>query len=1296
MQCLSNGRYATMVNTAGTGYSTWREFAVTRWREDPVVDAWGSYLLLRDEDSGAVWSAGLQPCGIDSDAYAVTRSDGRVGITRRHGRLTTTLEVAVAAGCDVELRRVTVTNQGDGPRVITLTSYAELVLGPAAADAAHPAFSKMFVQTEWLEEGNILLATRRRRAADEAEVWAAHCAFVEEHDDGACEFETDRMRFLGRGRTLRCAQAMQAGTALSSTSGCVLDPIFSLRRRVRVAPGATVRVAFWIALADSRDAALALVQPLRVNEASEQIFAGAMARASAEQARLGMDAMQAARFNDLAGALLHADSSVRAPAEILARGSGGAPLLWSGGISGDRPIVLARVAAESDLACVDELLLAQRYWQAKRLGVDVVLLDTAAGDDDSLHTVHEERAQTQNDRLARERDAVPAKVFVLRDKAISEALRLGLATAARIVMDASAGLPEPASAGAIGEGGCAPSIPAPVNPAREPRATSGDAVPTNAQTGMKREFDNGTGGFVDAGRTYAIKLDGDRCTPAPWINVIANPSFGFLVSAEGGGYTWSLNSQQNPLTPWPNDPVSDTPHEVLYLRDEDTGELWSATALPIRVPSATYTIEHGKGRSRFAHTAHAIDVELLQFVPATDSVKLSRLFLANRSSHTRRLSVTGFVEWALGANGTVAAPFVTTSIDVATGAVFARNAWRAEFAERVAFVDLGGRQLSCTGDRLEFLGRFGAVDHPAALAGNIPLSGRVGAGLNPCGALQTVVELLPGERIEIVFMLGDAASRPEAQALIEKYRAANLDAVLHEVQAQWSAVLDTVQVRTPDRAMDILLNDWLLYQVLGCRVWARTAYYQASGAYGFRDQLQDVMALCVTRADVAREQLLRAAARQFVEGDVQHWWLPPAGQGVRTRISDDRIWLAYVAAHYIATTGDGAVLDESVPFLEGPAIKAGGTDAFFQPGTAREQGSLYEHAARAIDCSLTAGAHGLPLFGTGDWNDGMNNVGAEGRGESVWLAWFLLSTIDAFAPFADARGEHARADSWRKYALALRVVLEGAVGWDGRWYRRGYYDDGTPLGSHTSEECRIDAIAQSWSVMAGAADPDHAIQAMAAVEKYLVRHDEKIALLFTPPFDHTPLNPGYIKGYPPGIRENGGQYTHGATWSIFAHALLGQGDRAGELFDILNPIAHGSTAETAARYRVEPYVACADVYSVAPHVGHGGWTWYTGSAGWLYRAGLEAILGFQLRGNHLLLSPCIPKSWPHYAIAYRHRGKSGAATLYEITIENPARVHRGILLVEVDGNAQSDSTKHVARIALIDDGRTRRVRVVLG
>ncbi len=1283
---LTNGNLSVAVSAAGSGFSQWRDVAVTRWREDPVGDGWGSYVLLRDEESGDAWSASLQPHNAGPEPYTTELSGSHVRIGHQHDALLSSLEIVVEPDVDLEWRRVTLTNKGDRPRRISLTSYLELVLGPAGADAAHPAFSKMFVETEWLPQEQLLLATRRRRSTGEQEVWAAHLAYVAATTDRDCEYETDRMRFLGRGRTLRDAVAMQPGQALSGTHGCVLDPIFSLRRSVKLPPGDTATVSFMTAIAHSREAVLDLLSSSRKRQSTDELIACAEASHLAGLGYLGVDSGQAARYDHLVGAVLYACNPWRAPPSVLELAQGGAPVLWSVGISGDRPIVLLHIKGESARACVSDLLRAQRYWQSRRLGVDVVLLDAGDAKPDAWFAELEQQAKAQNTHLAGTAGAAPAQAFALAGQNVSDALRMGLLAVARIVLDASQGLPEPASRVILG-------LPSGDRSHKHGKSVPGkdDARASIAADGP--EFGNGVGAFVASGRSYAIALDDHRCTPLPWVNVIANPEFGFLVSAEGGGYSWSTNSQQNTLTPWPNDPVSDTPHDILYLRDEDSGELWSATPSPIRVSGASYAVEHGKGFSRFSHEAHGMGVDLFQFVPPSDAIKLSQLKLHNRSSQRRRLSITLYVEWALGANGAVAAPFVTTSRDPATGALLARNRWRADFGDRVAFVDLAGQRCAGTADRLAFLGRYGTVARPVALAAGARLEERTGAGLSPCGALQTVVELAAGQQIDLAAMLGEASSDDAASALIERYRQADLDAVLGEVREQWNEVLDTVQVRTPSRAMDVMLNDWLLYQALVCRMWARTAYYQSSGAYGFRDQLQDAMALCIACPKVAREHLLRAAGRQFVQGDVQHWWLPPAGQGVRTHISDDRVWLPHVAAHYVTTTGDAAVLDEALPFLDGPPIKPGDADAYFQPGTSNEKASLYEHAARAIDSSLTQGAHGLPLMGAGDWNDGMNLVGAEGRGESIWLAWFLLATMAAFEPLALARGDSDRVEAWRRYASGLHAVLVSDVAWDGEWYRRGYYDNGAPLGSHESDECKIDVIAQSWSVIAGATPVEHAAKAMDSVDRHLVMHKEKIALLLAPPFDRTRDNPGYIKGYPPGIRENGGQYTHGATWSVFAYAKLGQGDRAMAMFDMLNPILHSDTPRAVDRYKVEPYVSCADVYSVDPYIGRGGWTWYSGSAGWLYRAGMDAILGFRRQGSSLLLDPCIPAAWPGFSMTYRHRGPTSRITRYDITIENPDGVCRGVALAELDGTVLPSA---ISPILLVEDEQVHTVRIVLG
>ena len=1277
---LSNGRYSTMLTVAGSGYTRWHDIAITRWREDVTCDGWGTYIFLRDVRSGEIWSAGYQPSTVEPDSYDVTFSEDRAEIVQRDATMTTMLEVLVSPEDDAEVRRVSITNHGTQARDIELTSYAELALARQPDDVAHPAFSALFVETAFVPQIGAILATRRQRSPGDPLVWAAHLAVVEGESSGDVQFETDRARFLGRGQTIRSPTAIADGWPLSNTAGPVLDPIFSLRRHVRIPRGATARVAFWTLAAASLDEVLDLIDRHHDSMAFERAKMLAWTQAQMQLHHLGIDSDDAHLFQRLANHILYSDPTLRPPADVLKRGAGKASTLWAQGISGDLPIVLVRVEEDAHLELVRQLLCAHEYWRSKRVEVDLVIINEHAAS-------YVQNLQSSLDALVRMNRAMPrvpsgdsrGAVFVLRADLVSSEIQGVLHACARAVLHGNRGslADQVKSARDLKPTSAPPAL-------RRPPATASERPPPRPEM----EFFNGIGGFANKGREYLTILEDDDRTPAPWVNIVANPSFGFQVSTDGSGFTWSVNSQQNQLTPWSNDPVSDGPGEAIYVSDADTGELWGPTALPIRETGASYSVRHGQGYSRFEHVSHGISLDLLQYVPVDDPIKISRLRITNRSGRMRRLSITAYVEWVLGTNRAATAPFIVTEVNPESGAVFARNPWNDQFGERVAFADLNGRQTAWTCDRTEFLGRDGAMDRPLGLTPGTRLAKRAGAGIDPCGALQAQVTLSIAGTTEIVFFLGQSATTADAESLLAKYRKADLDEVFAAVTRQWDEILEVVQVKTPDRALDILLNRWLPYQTLACRVWARTGFYQASGAFGFRDQLQDVMALCISRPEIAREHILRAAARQFVEGDVQHWWLPESGRGVRTRVSDDRGWLAYVVAHYVQVTGDVAVLDKMVPFLEGPLLKEGERDAFFQPTIAGTKASLFEHCALALDKSLETGAHGLPLMGTGDWNDGLDGVGVGGKGESVWLGWFLYAALTAFADLAEQHDNPHRAAAWRRHAASLKESLEREA-WDGDWYRRAYFDDGSPLGSVANDECRIDSIAQSWAVISGAAEATRTARAMAALDKYLVRRNDKLLLLFTPPFDHPAHDPGYIKGYPPGIRENGGQYTHGAVWAALAFIMQGDGDRAGELLSMLNPIRHADSPTAIHRYKVEPYVVCADLYSEPPHVGRGGWTWYTGSAGWMYRVALEGLLGFRLQGGTLALDPCIPRSWPSFEIVFRYR-----SARYEITVENPRSVCRGVLSVTLDGELIAESKKLL--VPLVDDGATHRVLLVLG
>jgi cyclic beta-1,2-glucan synthetase len=1267
---LSNGRYHMAMTNAGGGYSRWRDLAVTRWREDPTRDCWGTFIYLRDTATGEFWSATYQPALRPPEHYEVIFARGCVEYRQRQNALEIRTEICISQEDDVELRRVTITNHSESQRFIELTSYAEVVIANPWADAAHPVFSNLFVQTEFVRTNSAILCTRRPRSESEMRPWLLHSMVVEEGARDEISCETDRARFVGRGRTPVSPAAMQEASPLSNTVGSVLDPIVSLRRTFGLAPSQTVRIDLILGVTETRDTALALVKKYHDPRIIDHSFD--VARTDLILSELGATEAEIQIYERLASAIIYVDPAGRAAASVLLQNRRGQSGLWSYGISGDLPIVLLRIGDPTRIEIVKQLIQAHSYWRMKGLPVDLVILVEQVSD--SPQALYDQIISLIASGPKAEMLDKSAGIFVRHLDAIASEDRVLLQSAARIVLiDANGALAEQLDSHE--ESGLSGAVLTPVRP----------ALLDAPQTLAPREliFHNGLGGFTPDGREYVVTLQPGQTTPVPWVNVIANPSFGTVISESGCGYTWAENSHEFRLTPWNNDPVTDATGEAFYIRDEQSKNFWSPTPLPAR-GTTPYVIRHGFGYSVFEHAEDGIISELTVYVAMDAPVKLSALKLRNVSGRSRRISITGYAEWVLGDQRQRNLLHVQTEVDFRTGALLARNFYNTDFSGGVAFIDVADPARTLTGDRKEFLGRNGSLSNPAALHQE-RLSGETGIGLDPCGAIQVTFDLPDGEEREARFCLGAGRDLAHAQNLIERYReAGSAQAALEGVWQYWKQTLGTIRVETPAASVNLMANGWLLYQILSCRLWGRTGFYQSGGAFGFRDQLQDSMALVYAEPALTREHLLRAAAHQFREGDVEHWWHPPTDRGVRTHTSDDYLWLPFVACHYVTFVGDTGILDEKVPFLEGRLLKPEEESNYDQPGHSKESANLYEHCVRAIEHGLRFGEHGLPLIGSCDWNDGMNLVGKEGRGESIWLAFFFYDVLIRFAELARKRNDVAFADRCLAQARQLQENVE-RHGWDGQWYRRAYFDSGEPLGSQSNLECQIDSLPQSWSVLSGAGNPERARRAMQAVEERLVRSEAKLIQLLDPPFDRSVPSPGYIQGYVPGIRENGGQYTHAAIWVVMARALLGDYDRAWELFALLNPINHGSTPVQIGTYKVEPYVVAADVYAVAPHTGRGGWTWYTGSAGWMYRLLSETLFGLNLEGNCLRLTPRLPNHWATCKIHYRYR-----QTPYHITISRLSEASPGSGQIFLDGKQLGDGI-----IPLVDDHRDHNVEMRL-
>jgi len=1282
IKLLSNGHYHVMVSNAGGGYSRLNDLAVNRWREDGTMDNWGTFCYIKDIEQGAYWSNTYQPVGGTTDLYEAVFSQGHAEFRRKDDTIETRTEIVVSPEDNVEVRRIRITNRGSSVKTLEVTSYSEVVLAPQNADEAHPAFSNLFVETAILKQQEAILCTRRSRSADEMPPWMFHLMSLNGTgmQNATISYETDRARFIGRGRNTTRPIALDKPGMLSNTEGSVLDPIVAIRRTFELKAGHTATIDLIIGVAAQKETCQALLDKYQDRHLKNRAFELSWTHSQVLLRQINATEQEAKLYSKMASFILYPNEQFRAAPSIIASNYKTQSGLWAYSISGDLPIVLLRVQSEENIQLIRQLINAHTYWRLKGIKADLIIWNENFGS--YRQDLHEQIQslialagsvsinQQYGGIYLRSADQIPTEDRIL------------MQTVARIIIDDQLGSLEKQILQA--------QKPKLLPPVLEPAMESGTRqdktiISTRKLLPNGLVFNNGLGGFTKDGKEYIIRTSAALRTPMPWSNVIASEQLGCVITESGSCYTWYGNAHEYRLSPWMNDPVQDNQAEALYIRDEQTGQIWSPTPLPA-TGKGDFITRHGFGYSVFAHTENGISSELWVFVDKNLPVRYQWLKLKNISGKDRKLSVTGYVQWVLGDYPGKTAPYIVTEKVPDQPAILAYNRYSSSYPNAVAFYSIGSiaQNYSITADREAFIGRLGSLTNPAGLR-RTRLSGKTGAGLDPCGALQTPVQLYSDQEIELHFCLGAAQDKQEALSFIEKTQ--NLEFIqqaLSQVHENWNLILGQTKITTPDAALNFLSGGWLTYQTLSCRIWGRSGYYQSGGAFGFRDQLQDVMALLNTRSDIAKAQILLSASRQFRQGDVQHWWHPPQGRGVRTHCSDDYLWLPFVVAQYVFTTGDEAILEEQVTYLDGRPLNPGEDSYYDLPVITEDRESLYQHCIKAINHGLRMGLHGLPLMGTGDWNDGMDKVGEKGKGESIWLGFFLYSVLMQFKEIAHRVMDSKTVQLCQMEAEKLKTNLN-QHGWDGNWYRRAYFDDGTPLGSHQNPECKIDSIAQSWSILSGAGGPDKKQTALQSLAEHLIRPKEGVILLLDPAFDKSDLNPGYIKGYAPGVRENGGQYTHAAIWAMMAFAEMGHHDKVWELFNMINPIAHTMTRQGVEIYKVEPYVMAADVYNSPQHRGRGGWTWYTGSAGWMQQFMFRFILGIRRSGNQLSFKPAVPGNWKGFKVDYRF-GKS--VFEIEINLQDIQRPKEGLTKYSLDGQPQD-----TPYVVLTDDGQTHQVFV---
>ena len=1268
---IGNEKYVVAINQQGIGVSKFEENYINRFKKTDDYDQ-GIFFYIKDIETNDIWSAtGEENC----DKCTIQFMPDKNQFEKTKNGIKTKLKITVDANEPVEIRRLKIKNDTEKEKIFEVTSYFEPVLSRKEQDYAHQAFNNLFLVYKYDEELDAIVVKRRARDIhQDKKVFLIAKMQTNCEKIGETEFEINKEKFIGR-NNLGLPIMIRNSNPLSKKDGLTTEGIIALKNTVKVQPGEEVFVDLLLSVEYDKQTAIDNIKKYNITENITREFEIVKAKTEAEARYLEVKGKDIDIYQTIMSYVLF-DNPLRQNQQL------GYKVyeqkdLWKYGISGDLPIITVTIKYVNDLYVIKQVIKAYEYLKIKNIKVELVIINEENYSYEN-YIRDEIESAILNSHLAYMKN-IYGGIFVLSKSEMDIQDVNLIKFVSTIVIDSHLGTLENIIQDMEEEVLDNYRIveKSEIKTMEEDTTKDVDILSNTQNVKYYNEY----GAFSEDGKEYIIRTNNDNKVPTTWSHIMANEKFGTVVTESNGGYTWYKNSRLNRVTSWNNSSSVNIPSEAIYLKDLDNGRIWSPTAMP-KPDDKNYNAIFGFGYAKYIHSSDDILQELEVFVPQDESVKINILTLKNNAPKKKKVKIVYYLKPVLGEDEIKSDGYIKLQYEENANVLIAKNLYKTEEFENIVYVSSSEKIKSFTGNKKSFLGK-GGITNPSGLH-RMALDNDNGLGKKTCMAIELEVEIESFSDKKISIVMGADDNIVNAKDIAYKYsKVQNCNMELSKTKNKWNELLGRVQINTPYESLNIMLNGWTMYQTIVSRLLGRSGFYQSGGAFGFRDQLQDAFATKYIDTQILYNQIIKHSKHQFIEGDVEHWWHEENNRGIRTKFSDDLLWLPFAVIQYISYTGDYNILKVKTPYLQGAELQQHEKEKYdkYLPGDVEE--TIYEHCKKAIDRACNFGENGLPKIGIGDWNDGFSNIGPEGKGESVWLGFFLYMILEGFVKISENKHDKKNATKYREIMDRLRNYLNNN-GWDGRWYKRAFADNGDVYGSMENEECKIDSIAQSWSVISGVGEENKKISAMESLEKHLVDTENGIIKLLDPPFYKGKLEPGYIKAYLPGVRENGGQYTHAAIWAIIAEAMLGKGDKAVELYRMITPIEHSRTKEAANKYKVEPYVIAADVYSYQNLAGCGGWTWYTGSSSWYYLAGIQYLLGLNINHNIMTIRPCIPKEWEEYSIRFKF-GES----IYNIKVKNPNRKNTGVERVILDG------TEIEKEIKLDGSGKIFNIEVIM-